>query len=179
MRLLSYSLTGLTFRNTSFFFQFIMRRSNIGRGRDLPSFEASGYLSQQFNIICEHCGMMVDATNHDCPVLRDRQARRALMEARWESWLQYEDAWEDAISPVETVNIEIENLNMFNSANDEKIESNPCVICLENKKCILIRPCFHVCMCKACFQRLTSTSNINVCCPKCRTKISCAAFVFC
>lgn len=50
-----------------------------------------------------------------------------------------------------------------------------CVICEEHRKCILLLPCKHVCMCSRCSQRL---QNYNNKCPICRTNIENSMKIF-
>jgi hypothetical protein len=54
-----------------------------------------------------------------------------------------------------------EQLSEISSEKDE----NLCVICLDNKKNIVLVPCGHVCICDSCKEK-----NIKDC-PICRTKI--------
>jgi hypothetical protein len=50
-------------------------------------------------------------------------------------------------------------------------ENACCVVCLENKKNMLLLPCKHVCSCDKCSVQLTD-------CPLCRTKIVEKTLVF-
>jgi len=60
---------------------------------------------------------------------------------------------------------------------EEEIESMPdpllCVICLDSKKCIMLSPCNHVCICENC-----SLKNLGRQCPICRTAITAKTKVF-
>ncbi len=62
------------------------------------------------------------------------------------------------------------------SGNDEKAKSDleQCVICLENKKVVLFRPCKHCACCIACSRTLFSKPS----CPTCRASIQDAETIF-
>ena len=47
-----------------------------------------------------------------------------------------------------------------------------CLICMENKKCVLALPCSHVISCVACSREYLEKSQGHATCPKCRTVVS-------
>ena len=49
-------------------------------------------------------------------------------------------------------------------------EQNLCVICLSEQKCMLIRPCNHVCLCLECSNLMKDKSKESEC-PLCRVRI--------
>lgn len=49
-----------------------------------------------------------------------------------------------------------------------EIEEEQCIICLDNKKCILYVPCHHVASCNQCAQKIIQSKQQ---CPICRTKV--------
>ena len=56
---------------------------------------------------------------------------------------------------------------------DDDDESKLCVICMEGKKDVLVMPCRHLCLCKACSSNTALTE-----CPICRTAIVSTIAVF-
>lgn len=46
------------------------------------------------------------------------------------------------------------------------IDENFCVVCLSNKKCILLHTCNHVCLCESCLSGVIKDKKID--CPMCR-----------
>lgn len=57
------------------------------------------------------------------------------------------------------------NLMLKNSSSSQN-----CVICLQEKSCILLMPCKHLCVCKKCFDLFKKNGNYFNC-PLCRTRI--------
>jgi len=47
-------------------------------------------------------------------------------------------------------------------------DKNICLICLDEKKLIILKPCLHQCICNECSNKLASYSNT---CPICRCEI--------
>ena len=45
-----------------------------------------------------------------------------------------------------------------------------CVVCSTNKKCMLLRPCNHACLCNDCTDTLRRENQLNEC-PMCRSQI--------
>ena len=48
---------------------------------------------------------------------------------------------------------------------DDDEDATVCIVCLENKKRVLLYPCKHLCLCKDCSKSVTDQ------CPVCRTQI--------
>lgn len=63
---------------------------------------------------------------------------------------------------------------------DAPTDTNPCVICLENKKSCVLLPCSHLCLCAKCSQQCTRQGSLSgeMVCPICRTTVTCIRAVF-
>lgn len=60
--------------------------------------------------------------------------------------------------------------------NDEKLI---CVICLENKKCCLLLPCYHLCLCSNCVsQNKKEIEEGDFSCPLCRVNVKSVNIVY-
>lgn len=55
---------------------------------------------------------------------------------------------------------------VYRQLSDEENESGMCIICCEQKACVVNFPCRHCCMCHECAEKF---SDISVRCPICRT----------
>ena len=47
---------------------------------------------------------------------------------------------------------------------------NDCVICMDERKSVVLLPCKHMCVCSACAEQLTRVKS--ACCPVCRTVVA-------
>jgi hypothetical protein len=62
-------------------------------------------------------------------------------------------------------------------------EETRCVVCLENQKDTLFKPCRHICCCRSCARQLTRVhleqqKNTAFSCPKCRTPVTALTIVY-
>lgn len=46
-----------------------------------------------------------------------------------------------------------------------------CVVCMEQEKSVVLLPCKHMCMCKACTQQILARGQDTAMCPVCRGPI--------
>jgi hypothetical protein len=62
-------------------------------------------------------------------------------------------------------------------------EETRCVVCLENQKDTLFKPCRHICCCRSCARQLTRVhleqhKNTAFSCPKCRAPVTALTIVY-
>ena len=72
-----------------------------------------------------------------------------------------------------SLKMEVRLLKRSNKRKGEQLERDACVICLEKCRNVVLMPCRHLCMCKACNANLRKRE-----CPICRAKIDNAIEVF-
>jgi hypothetical protein len=78
------------------------------------------------------------------------------------------DEWVDASSGKRLIYKNgqwVDVLDIMNGSSEEKKDRMECVICMDNRKNIIIKPCNHLCCCEEC------SKNIGDKCPICRTNV--------
>jgi hypothetical protein len=58
--------------------------------------------------------------------------------------------------------------SVITSTSQSVDEERQCIICYENPKCFMIRPCNHVCLCEKCSRNV---QGLRGKCPMCRNNI--------
>ena len=57
-------------------------------------------------------------------------------------------------------------------ANTDGLDTSLCVVCQDARKCILLLPCRHICLCTECFDTIKGMPRRYRNCPLCRKKIA-------
>ncbi|CEM15581.1 unnamed protein product [Vitrella brassicaformis CCMP3155] len=88
----------------------------------------------------------------------------------------------EEVSELETLRQQLEAMRVERDAikreKDRLEESTECDICMADKRCVVLVPCRHFCLCGACAAALMSRPVDQRLCPRCRQKITATKHVY-